>query len=289
MIKTDITISCPSGTYGRIAPRSGLTIKQQLDVRAGVIDSDYTGDVQVALHNIGEQEQVLPTGTKIAQLILEKIEAVQIEETAQLNTTVRGENGFGNTGEVIPSKTIIPSTSPTFVPDPTNAPTIQTTPSIPPPMTTKTAHPIPFEDNEIDTPKIKPFSTTYENIYLSCDPFGPTTTVTVKLSGVHPTLRFQLDMIEATDRLTLLNCTKGTPSAKLKRWCSTIRNGHLISINNESVTTMQHVEQIIATARQQLKPDLQFTFATEERVAIHTESGTPQLYFDQLNAIAAYL
>ena len=288
LIKTDIAISCPAGTYGRIAPRSGLTIKQKLDVRAGVIDSDYTGNVQVALHNIGEQEQVLPTGTKIAQLILEKIEAVQIEETAQLNATARGKNGFGSTDEAIPSEPV-PSTPPTFVPDPTNTPTVQTTPSITPPMNTATAHPIPFEDNEIDTPKIKSFSTTGENIYLSCDPFGPTTTVTVKLSGVHPTLGFQLDTTKATDRLTLLNCTKGTPSAKLKRWRSTIRNGHLISINDESVTTMHHVEQIIATARQQMKPDLQFTFATEERVAIHTDSGTPQLYFDQLNAIAAYL
>ena len=55
------------------------------------------------------------------------------------------------------------------------------------------------------------------------------------------------------------------------------------------MTTIKEVEKIVATARQQQKQDLQFTFATEERVAIHTDSGTPQLYFDQLNAIAAYL
>ena len=52
LTRTDIAITCPSGSYGRIAPRSGLTVKKHLDIRAGVIDDDYTGNVIVAMHNI---------------------------------------------------------------------------------------------------------------------------------------------------------------------------------------------------------------------------------------------
>lgn len=62
LVKTDIAIICPPGTYGRIAPRSGLTVKQRLDIRAGVTDNDYIGHVLVAMHNIGDEPQSLPAG-----------------------------------------------------------------------------------------------------------------------------------------------------------------------------------------------------------------------------------
>lgn len=68
---------------------------------------------------------------------------------------------------------------------------------------------------------------------------------------------------------------KGIPSAKIKRWRSTLRNGHLIQIIEEHVSTISQVEQIIAQARLQQKPQLLFTYTTEERVSIHTDSDTP--------------
>ena len=73
LVPTDIAIECPIGTYGRIAPRSGLTLKRNLDTMAGVIDNDYRGNVQVAMYNFGDEEQIIQTGVKIAQILFEKI------------------------------------------------------------------------------------------------------------------------------------------------------------------------------------------------------------------------
>ena len=64
-IPTDLAISCPNNTYGRIAPRSGLTIKKRLDIRAGVVDNDYRGNIMVAMQNVGEEVQQIKEGDKI--------------------------------------------------------------------------------------------------------------------------------------------------------------------------------------------------------------------------------
>ncbi|KAJ9084886.1 Deoxyuridine 5'-triphosphate nucleotidohydrolase [Entomophthora muscae] len=97
-VETGVSIKVPSGTYGRVAPRSGLTFKHGIDTGAGVIDEDYTGEVKVILFNHGDSDFVINIGDRIAQLILEKImtpEPILVEE---LNATSRGENGFGSTG-----------------------------------------------------------------------------------------------------------------------------------------------------------------------------------------------
>ena len=96
--KTDISIRVPDGTYGRIAPRSGLSAKHHIDVGAGVVDQDYTGNVGVVLFNHAQVEFEIKKGDRIAQLVCEKIEYPEIEEVASLNSTDRGEGGFGSTG-----------------------------------------------------------------------------------------------------------------------------------------------------------------------------------------------
>ena len=98
LVKTDLSIACPVGTYARIAPRSGLAFKHGIDVGAGVIDADYRGPVGVILFNFGKKDFEIAQGDRIAQLILEQIsmtEAVQVEE---LDDTERGAAGFGSTG-----------------------------------------------------------------------------------------------------------------------------------------------------------------------------------------------
>ena len=98
IVKTDLKISCPAGTYGRIAPRSGLTVKKGIHVGAGVIDADYRGPVGVVLFNLGEEDLEVKQGDRIAQLILEKIVMAPVEEVKELSQTVRGAGGFGSTG-----------------------------------------------------------------------------------------------------------------------------------------------------------------------------------------------
>ena len=66
-------MTVPPGTYGRIAPRSGLALKRNIDIGAGVIDEDYTGPVGVLMINNGSQDFKVNLGDRIAQLILERI------------------------------------------------------------------------------------------------------------------------------------------------------------------------------------------------------------------------
>lgn len=100
LAKTDLAIVLPKGTYGRLAPRSGLAWKYALDVGAGVIDADYRGNVGVILFNHSDEEFVVHQGDRVAQLILEQVSMVDAVECNrdQLETTERGEGGYGSTG-----------------------------------------------------------------------------------------------------------------------------------------------------------------------------------------------
>ncbi|GAA5934366.1 hypothetical protein JCM1841_003348 [Sporobolomyces salmonicolor] len=98
LISTDLSIAIPEGTYGRVAPRSGLAVKHSITTGAGVIDADYRGIVRVLLFNLGEDAFELKEGDRIAQLILEKIVTPEPQEVASLDETVRGAGGFGSTG-----------------------------------------------------------------------------------------------------------------------------------------------------------------------------------------------
>ncbi|RMD44616.1 hypothetical protein DV735_g529, partial [Chaetothyriales sp. CBS 134920] len=72
LVSTGIAIACPPGTYGRVAPRSGLAAKHSIDTGAGVIDADYRGEVKVLLFNLGEVDFPVAVGDRIAQLVLER-------------------------------------------------------------------------------------------------------------------------------------------------------------------------------------------------------------------------
>jgi len=97
-VSTGISIGLPEGTYGRIAPRSGLAYKFGIDVLAGVIDADYRGEVKVILYNSGEHPFVIKKGDRIAQLIIEKNETPDVAVVMDIDDTVRGTGGFGSTG-----------------------------------------------------------------------------------------------------------------------------------------------------------------------------------------------
>ena len=98
VVKTDIQISLPPNTYGRIASRSGLSIKHSVEVGAGVIDRDYRGNIGVVLRNHSRRPFVVGLGDRIAQLIVEKNDPVVMEEVDELEVTKRGQSGFGSTG-----------------------------------------------------------------------------------------------------------------------------------------------------------------------------------------------
>ena len=98
LVQTDISLSVPKGTYGRIAPRSGLAVKHGITTGAGVIDADYIGPVGIVLFNHGNQDFQIKEGDRIAQLILEQIADKPVIQVQELTQTTRGNKGFGSTG-----------------------------------------------------------------------------------------------------------------------------------------------------------------------------------------------
>ena len=98
LARTGLAVAIPPGFYGRVAPRSGLALKQGLDVLAGVIDSDYRGELCCVLYNTGDEPIQLPAGTKICQLIVEQIIMPEATWAADLDETARRAGGFGSTG-----------------------------------------------------------------------------------------------------------------------------------------------------------------------------------------------
>ena len=99
LVKTGIALEIPEGYYGRIAPRSGLAYKHGIDVLAGVIDSDYRGEIGVILLNTHKEKYfTIKSGDRIAQIIFEKYYVFDMEISDEINETGRGSSGFGSTG-----------------------------------------------------------------------------------------------------------------------------------------------------------------------------------------------
>ncbi len=100
LIHTGLSFAIPEGLVGLIFARSGLASKRDLAPanKVGVIDSDYRGEVMVALHNHGNNSQTVENGERIAQIAFVPYYTAQFEETDTLSETVRGDGGFGSTG-----------------------------------------------------------------------------------------------------------------------------------------------------------------------------------------------
>lgn len=99
-IKTGIAIEIPEGLVGLIYARSGMACKKGLAPanKVGVIDSDYRGEIIVALYNHSDSAVTVASGDRIAQLVLTPYIKADFEEADELDDTVRGDGGFGSTG-----------------------------------------------------------------------------------------------------------------------------------------------------------------------------------------------
>lgn len=98
-VDTDIAIAVPPGTYGRVAPRSGLALKSGIHVGAGVVDEGYRGNLGIVLFNLSDEPFTVKPGDRVAQLILEKIaDDVSIKMVPKLTASARGAGGFGSSG-----------------------------------------------------------------------------------------------------------------------------------------------------------------------------------------------
>lgn len=99
VVKTGIAVAIPEGYVGLIWPRSGLAVKKGVNTLAGVIDSGYRGELMVAIHNTDREVSVIiEKGDRVAQLLIQPVMLVSPVEVEDLDSTERGENGFGSSG-----------------------------------------------------------------------------------------------------------------------------------------------------------------------------------------------
>jgi dUTP pyrophosphatase len=99
-VPTGISIALPPGTEGQVRPRSGLAARHGVTVlnSPGTVDSDYRGEIQVILVNLGLESFSITRGLRIAQLVIAPVLHAQISEQKKLTKTARGAKGFGSTG-----------------------------------------------------------------------------------------------------------------------------------------------------------------------------------------------
>ncbi len=101
LVPTGIAVAIPEGHAGFVQPRSGLAIKRGLSLvnTPGLIDSHYRGEIKVIAINLDPAVPIeIARGEKIAQLVIQRVERVDLVPVVELDTTARGEGGFGSTG-----------------------------------------------------------------------------------------------------------------------------------------------------------------------------------------------
>ena len=101
LVPTGLFMEIPVGYEGQVRPRSGLAIKSGITVlnSPGTIDADYRGEVKVILINLSDNDFVIKSGDRIAQLVIAKCEQMEVVEVETLTETERGAGGFGHTGK----------------------------------------------------------------------------------------------------------------------------------------------------------------------------------------------
>jgi dUTP diphosphatase len=97
-VATGLHLEIPAGQVGLVWPRSGLAVKHGIDTLAGVIDSDYRGELRVVLVNHGDAPFEIRAGDRIAQLLVQPVERAGFARVEGLAATDRGDGGFGSTG-----------------------------------------------------------------------------------------------------------------------------------------------------------------------------------------------
>ena len=100
LIPCGFSIELPRNFEAQVRPRSGLALKNMITVlnSPGTIDSDYRGEICVLIINLSKINFIIARGMRVAQIIFNKIEKVDLKASVELDNTIRGEKGFGSTG-----------------------------------------------------------------------------------------------------------------------------------------------------------------------------------------------
>ena len=102
LVPTGLHIALPPNWEAQVRPRSGLAIKQGLTClnTPGTIDADYRGEIKVILINLSNEVQTIQDGDRLAQMVFQQVEKMEWQLVTSLETTQRGDGGFGHTGKI---------------------------------------------------------------------------------------------------------------------------------------------------------------------------------------------
>jgi dUTP pyrophosphatase len=100
LVRTGLALAIPAGYEAQVRPRSGLAVKHGLTLAnsPATIDSDYRGELMIPMINLGREPVLVSRGMRIAQLVFQRVQAVELREVAELPPSDRGVGGFGSTG-----------------------------------------------------------------------------------------------------------------------------------------------------------------------------------------------
>jgi dUTP pyrophosphatase len=98
VIPTGVAFALPKGTVGLVWDKSGIASKHGVTTLSGVLDEGYRGEIRVVMHNLSSNDFVIEKHMKLAQLLVHKIESPEVMEVEELDSTDRGEGGFGSSG-----------------------------------------------------------------------------------------------------------------------------------------------------------------------------------------------
>lgn len=98
-VKSGVAMEIPEGFVGLMWDKSGLSTNHKIKSLGGVIDSGYRGESLFGLINLGSEPYTIEKGHKVVQMLIQKVERVEIVEVEKLSDTVRGDGGFGSTGK----------------------------------------------------------------------------------------------------------------------------------------------------------------------------------------------
>ena len=283
LIDTGISAKFPPSTYGRIASRSILALKHNIETKGGVIDPDYTGSIKVILYNFGDSPFEIKRGDRIAQLIVESYTHANIQEINELPQTKRAENGFGSTDNKHPVHT----TPPKDICSPQEQPHIipPDDPKITKLCSTKNKRYDPIELCTTINNMATDFSDNINACDIEMDWHRPifTTTISIPNTGQHITRGFQLVQDEYGP--IVKQCIRGTAAAKIPKWRQTIKGSTIHSING---TLIKDTDDVISFIKSTTADVLHIKFIQPQPTAIHEDTGLPQLNFDQFVTIASH-
>jgi len=98
LVPTGMAMAIPAGYVGLIWDKSGMALKFGLKVMGGVIDAGYRGEVKIVMHNLSSADYHVEKGMKVAQMLIQPVMQMPLAEVSELDSTPRGEGGFGSTG-----------------------------------------------------------------------------------------------------------------------------------------------------------------------------------------------